>query len=266
MSSSQPPIPPKTRGSTLVTTPEILNNIGVDEIILGNVSNAIDILSRGLEKYRCSIEDDDERPRLKWLASVSDTPDLEHDIIDHWMSKSRTALSLLDETHDNVYFYNEPIRVPTSLLGAVVSADMLPSSSCLSYPAIHTAVALTFNLGLCFHDLGRDRSLSRLDQERMLRRSLSFFENAFRLQRTQYPRASESPLFFMAVINNIGILSQALGRQTTAVECFHQLMSLLMYMSTSRPSEISPQQWEGYFQNAASRPVAFVQALAACAA
>jgi hypothetical protein len=285
-SQQSPPCTPTRSKRTLARiTPAIFNNIGVDEIVHGNIPSAINYFARGLEKYkRCSKEDRKQHSSRRTSSSLSSCITIannEYDLIDCWMARqSKSALSLFDgdvNNDDGVYFYNEPIRVPMPLPAREVLVR--DDFDCFSYPAIRTAVVLTFNIGLCYQLLATREGGSFSSsppasgyRETMLRRSLSFFENALRLQRTQYSRASESPLFFMAVINNVGILARALGMHQTASGCFHQLLSLLMYVSTTSTSGhyqqvvVSHHQWQGYFHNASSsQPRTSKQSIAAAA-
>ena len=81
-----------------------------------------------------------------------------------------------------------------------------------------------------------------------MRQALRLYQYTFQLQRTQ-ARSSQSPFFFMACINNIGLLFCELGEAHQAEECFNHLLSLLMYMSTSGSEE--PSRFEFFFANTA---------------
>merc|ERR1712151_1302229 len=116
----------------------------------------------------------------------------------------------------------------------------------------------TFNLAVAYHmaskNLNPPSALSdhrciyemQIRSQKMMQRALCMYQYSFRLQRAQAGSA-ETPLFFSACMNNIGVLFNDLGDSTKAIECFKQLFALLMYLSSIGFED--PANYELLFRN-----------------
>lgn len=206
-----------------------LNNIGAKLIECGDYGTSIEFLSAAFQYSRKQLS---ERMESGDVSALKHTPSA--CAVDIWMVKDH--LSSSDESaaassrhhhqqqqHDVVYTH--PMFVP-------------PKAS--SPSEISVAVAITFNLAVAYHLASIQCCHNNNDQimtcqgnskEQLMRQALRLYQYTFRLQRTQ-ARSSQSPFFFMACINNIGILFQELGEFHQSKECFNHLLSLLMYMNT----------------------------------
>lgn len=203
-----------------------LNNLGADFIERGDYAQAIDCLSRAFIQSKHALD-----VRLAAGGRIGEQYHAAACVIDVWMARETP-----DDKHQNGDFiYTQPMRVPPKATN--------PSE-------ISVAVANTFNLAIAYHLASlysaHTPAFQGNSQDQLLRQALRLYQYTFRLQRTQ-ARSSQSPFFFMACINNIGIVFDNLGERNQSEECFQHLLSLLMYMTSAGAVESS--RFEFFFTN-----------------
>jgi hypothetical protein len=201
------------------------NNVGAQCIENGEYTRAIGYLSAAFQSSKSQI-DRNHRMLLGEIAPAVPPPST--CTVDIWMATGIPA-----ETHDG-FIYRHPIYIPT---------EAQPNGMIVA-----VATIITFNLGLAYHLLAFRDGAFLLDPMKILRQALNLYQYTFRLQRAQR-ESTQSPFFFMATINNIGILFSKLGDSVHAEECFHHLMSLLMYIKTTIGLFGHPSYYEGFFRN-----------------
>jgi tetratricopeptide (TPR) repeat protein len=188
------------------------NNLGAQHIQTGDYQTATEYLSAALKlSKQQSNADCLEEYNEVYHHSVTTN-------IDTWMSQNYCCVSdSIDSSHGE-FVYRDPI---------LILSNASASSHDLAIP-----IVITFNLGLTYYLLGTtmDHTVDRLV---LLRSSMRLYQYSFRLQRS-LGRASRSPRYFMATINNAGIVYSNLGETRNADQCFQQLLTLLMYMNTKR--------------------------------
>jgi hypothetical protein len=206
-----------------------LNNLGAQCMQMGDYKTAIRFLSSSFSLLKIQLHDHhtatDES--VVYCHSVK--------TIDTWMKRDCTYP--LNENVSGKFVYRESICVPDN-----------------TYPNdLIVPIVITFNLGLAYHLLATTSKDGIEDNVKLLRQSLKLYQYSFRLQRTR-GRAGNSPFFFMATINNVGVVFSILGKTRGADQCFQQLLSLLMYMKTASVSmatrtNCNLSEFEAFFQN-----------------
>ena len=126
----------------------------------------------------------------------------------------------------DAFFYRHALQVPVSL-----SSSMIKDSRTT---AMLSAIVI-FNLALFHHRASMDATL-RNDQGHdavgLLRKAVRLYESLFPLlQRGDIEDGST--LFILHTLNNLGQAYRALDEIDNAEQCFRQVLSTLMYISTS---------------------------------
>mmetsp|Transcript_124373 Transcript_124373/g.175463 ORF Transcript_124373/g.175463 Transcript_124373/m.175463 type:complete len:235 (+) Transcript_124373:55-759(+) len=210
-----------------------LNNLGARLIDDGGFEDAIPYLSAAFQSSKRKF--DEIYAQSGQIPTNMDQRS--STVIDAYMTRDVPG----DKNQED-FVYTHPIHVP-------------PEATKASELTI--VVATTFNLAVAYHMAsrvhnaacacnGRDDLQAKINSHQLMRQALRLYQYSFRLQRTQ-AKSTQSPLFFMACINNIGILFQDLGESTQAAECFNHLLALLMYMSSVGSDDSS--YFESFFQN-----------------
>lgn len=224
-----------------------LNNGGANCIECGDYSSALHYFSSAFhsckvnaKKLNFNVEDLHGISRIMSVTTI-DNPLI---VMDDWMDVADECE--LDENRN--FFYNEPIHIPR--------LDLKRGHKRRSYDGnkkdflVSCCIAISFNLGIAYHNQAITRSdLPPHDIEQILRKSLKAFQYSFKLQRTKCGRASQSTFFYMAVMNNLGILHQKLGEVQNARQYFERLLSVLIY--TMSRTNVSTDEYQDFFQNAA---------------
>jgi tetratricopeptide (TPR) repeat protein len=238
-----------------------LNNLGAGCIDSGDYRRSIEFLSAAFQMTKqqlrdhSSTEQDHEKSVYRHSVSTFDT----------WMTKNENdSLNDIGTTTDTTgeFVYRNPLSSSDSIDNSSISSNgefvytdpiYIPSHA-YSHDLL-IPIVITFNLGLAYYLLATtDQTVDRLT---LLRSSLRLYQHSFRLQRTR-GRASHSPHYFMAVINNVGVVYSNLGETQSADQCFQQLLTLLMYMNTKMAAPSSSNNssnnntssgYEAFFQN-----------------
>jgi tetratricopeptide (TPR) repeat protein len=201
-------------GTNIIT----LNNLGAQCMKMGDYKTAIKFLSSSFSLSKQQLH----RHCTAAAAAASDESAMDrHSVtaIDTWMNRDYDYPS--NENVSGKFVYRDPICVPEK--GAYPN-DLIVIPS-----------VITFNLGLAYHLLATRTSRGGITEEitvKLLRQSLKLYQCSFRLQRARR-KGGNSPFFFMATINNVGVVFSILGKTRDAKQCFQQLLSLLMYMKTA---------------------------------
>jgi len=225
-----------------------LNNLGAALIETGNYAQAISCLSSAFQHSKTALE-----IRTGIGQRIGERYHPAACIIDIWMMRDTTTDEKRPQLQYCEFVYTHPMKVPTQATS--------PSE-------ISVAVAIAFNLAVAHHLASLQgctgaHSFQGNSKEELLRQALRHYQHAFRLQRTQ-ARTSQSPFFFMACINNIGVVFDNLGEKHQSEECFTHLLSLLMYISST--GSVEPSRFEFFFTNTTSRLTSDVCGFGAAAA
>lgn len=211
------------------TTTE-LNNCGARLIEKRNYGQAIQYLSAAF--HGCKSQFEREAENQENTCSSASLPCS----VDFWMIQDISNSSSGQQACQDDFVYKHPIHIP---------------AKATSTSELNIAVATTFNLALAYHLAtveSRHGFAQNQDIETAMRQALRLYQYTFRLQRTQ-AKSSDSPRFFMACINNIGILFRMLEEFQQSAECFNHLLALLMYLSSVGMAE--PSDLETFFHNTA---------------
>ena len=204
------------------------SNEGSRYLVSGEYSKSIEYLAAAFDESRHDVlraaKTDDVWEENKKMMRVAHQSCW---IIDHWMEAPNLTNEAGDVDTQSMYIYSSPIIVPSNSIEDI-SNDLLLVN-----------VIVSFNLGLAFLESARygTNNTSEESNHRLLQ-ALKLFQYSFRLQRAR-GKTPQSPLFFMATVNNIGFLYATLGEIHHAKECFQQLLALLMYMNTNQTAEQS---------------------------
>lgn len=209
------------------------NNLGADLIENGDYVRGLACLSSAFQKFKQALD----ARFASGLNSGKYNPTAS--VMDIWMRGEKLDTQEGSRRQQNTAvddaIYDQPISCPLRASN--------PSE-------ISVAVAITFNLAMAYHLAGLHlvgtQSFQMDSRENLLRQALRLYQYSFRLQRT-HAISYQSPLFFMACINNIGMVFDRLGERDQTGECFKHLLSLQMYMITSGSVPLS--RFEFFLQN-----------------
>jgi tetratricopeptide (TPR) repeat protein len=211
-------------GTNIIT----LNNLGAQCMQMGDYKTAIKFLSSSFSLLKQQLH----HP----CTATDESAVYRHSVttIDTWMNRDCNYPS--NENVSGKFVYRDPICVPDK-----------------AYPNdLIVPIVITFNLGLAYHLLATTSRNGIEDTVKLLRQSLKLYQYSFRLQRAG-GRAGNSPFFFMATINNVGVVFSILGKTRGANQCFQQLLSLLMYMKAASvdmaTTNYKVSEFEAFFQN-----------------
>lgn len=213
-----------------------LNNIGVDFLAKKNYGLAIRYLSLAFEQSRSALHGYISGLESFGISS-NECPSMAC-ALDFWMMVDGGSPE--DTRPQNVRgasVYLTPINIPEKATR--------PSP-------INVGASVAFNLALAYHMAAFSESsiqeyTGKNQKENVLREALRLYQYAFRLQRT-HAASTDSPFFFMACINNIGIIFACVGDNTKSNECFQHLLSLLMYLTTTGKT-LNPSKYSIFFDN-----------------
>lgn len=164
--------------------------------------------------------------------------------VDEWMLQGNATE--LQSSEDTFFIYAKPIYIPeTNEIQA--GDDMLVMHS----------LAITFNLGVAYQLMAM-QMMNQQDvddeelcaaMESMEEESIMWYQYSLKLQTTNFQRISKSPLFYMATINNLGVLYEGMEEYGSSKECFEVLLSMQMHL-TSQYGWLLP-EFENFFCNTA---------------
>lgn len=117
--------------------------------------------------------------------------------------------------HSSTFIYQTAIYLPN--IPAI--GTMSNSFYCMHHLAIVSVVL--FNLALVYHMAGSSSSLHK---------ATKLYELAFRLQRTDHGGSSQSMIYLMVILNNLGQIYRQVGQKTAADHCFSQLLSMTFFV------------------------------------
>jgi tetratricopeptide (TPR) repeat protein len=179
-----------------------LNNQGASLIDAGRPLGAISILVSALKFFKEQLlsEPQDTSVVLRHCYSLDDS----------MMSRNITYITNGSCTNSD-FVHRRSIHVQQDTLCNVHSVVI--------------AVAILFNLALAHHLTGVEKSRNPV----LLKKAVKLYEHALTLARTQGV-GEYAVLFHLAVMNNLGQLHKELKQDVLAEKCFHQLLSMLMYL------------------------------------
>ena len=244
-----------------------LNNISATHLQEGNYELALNVLAEGLQVSKQLLksvntgltktnqEDDSQGINLDSFMVRDDqtspssqcTMDKGDDIMDSsshsCMSSfsSGSASTYCDEQADDEFFlYRHPIHLPEST-GVELP---LREDTCTAISA-----ALIFNMALANQLLTTAELYTFGDltaAKERLERSAKLYELAYNLQERN--EVCLSPLFMMAIINNLGLIYQSLDQKDTACNCFQHLLTTLMFVTDYEHGD-GTVALDGFFRN-----------------
>jgi tetratricopeptide (TPR) repeat protein len=197
-----------------------LNNHGASLIDAGRALDAITILKSALKSSKQLVL---SRPPQD--ASVMQGHECS---LDEMMSKNAACITKGSDTNSG-FVHRRSLHVQEHKL------RNLPSEMIV-------AVAIIFNLALAHHLTGVENSCNPV----LLQKAVKLYEHALDLAQA-HGIGGDSVLFHLAIINNLGQLYKELKRNVLAGKCFHQLLSMLMYLLEW--SEDDPASYEEFFSN-----------------
>eukprot|EP00934_Nitzschia_sp_Nitz4_P008935 Nitzschia sp. Nitz4//scaffold115_size69933//717//1409//NITZ4_005993-RA/size69933-processed-gene-0.49-mRNA-1//1//CDS//3329533472//8925//frame0 len=203
-----------------------LNNLGCQCLETERYTEAVTLLSAAFQRSQACVNTLEISVNME--AAI---------LVDYWMTRTE-----MDEDFSSDSFvYTHPVYLKSKIF---------------EIPVVTYTVIVSFNLALAYHMVA-ERQLAQMQQpgnskkftytvQQLKEQALQLYQFSFRLQRAQ-ARSSHSPLYFMACINNIGVLFMDLGEFVKGGECFNHLMALLMYMNAIGGSD--PSDFSSFFQN-----------------
>ncbi len=153
---------------------------------------------------------------------------LGHCSLDEMISKNAACVTKGSDTNSG-FVHRTSIHVQEDTLSNVHSVVI--------------AVAIVFNLALAHHLTGVENSCNPV----LLQTAVKLYERALALAQTEDYIGDDSVLFHLAIMNNLGQLYKGLKRNMLAGKCFHQLLSMLMYLLDC--SEDDTPSYERFFSN-----------------
>jgi hypothetical protein len=210
------------------------SNTGAHCLASGDCDSSIEHLSTAFKQSRDEVLKEASRRKASGSPPGGMEPGHDHhrscgDLIEAWMTKAPEEVDLYSH-----YIYSSPIFIP-------LNAN--------HNDAILVSVVVSFNLGLAFLEAARRDGGDWLTRSTRLRQGLKLFQYSFRLQRARGKKASQSILFFMATVNNIGVMYSNLGETSHANECFHQLLALLMCINANANEAGLASNYGAFLQN-----------------
>jgi tetratricopeptide (TPR) repeat protein len=187
-----------------------MNNQGASLIDAGRTLEAISILSSALKYFQQQLFSEPEDTSVM----------LGHCSLDEMMSRNITRDTQEGSYTNSGFVHRRSIHV---------QQDTLCNARC----SFVIAVAILFNLALAHHLTGVEKSRNPV----LLQKAVKLYEHAHKLVRGTQGVGKDSVLFHLAVINNLGQLHKELKQDVLAEKCFHQLLSLLMYLLDSSREE-----------------------------
>ena len=231
-----------------------LNNMSASRLEEGNYQLALDILAEGLHVSKQLLKGfgtATERPTVcsngvnldSFMAREGRTRTClmeEVDDIDcsNHSSGSSSVASIDDCVDDEFFLYSHPIHLPEG-------PDAL---ACREDTCTAISAALIFNMALANHQLSSIEltTFGGAAAEERLERALRLYELAYNLQERN--EVCLSPLFMMAIINNLGLIYQSLDQKDTAGNCFQHLLTTLMFVTDYEYGD-GTVALDGFFRN-----------------
>lgn len=206
-----------------------LNNLGAREMERGEYALAIAYFSSAFHKSKTGLEGYSQGG-MEVDSSCATS-------IERWMTNSGGSEITDEKQLQEEYIYSNPL--------------MIQPSATENVSALTLSVVVSFNLAMAYHLISRERtdllhSSGVQTRDKFMRQALQLYQYSFRLQRTQ-AKSIHTPLFFMACINNIGMLFLDMGEVEKGSQCFNHLLALLMYMNTVGTADRS--NFASFFRN-----------------
>ena len=197
------------------------NNEAVAMMECGNYQRAMAILTHVLREFRALMEHSQEGQYQDYQEDLKIS-------MDECMEQSQQLQSV---TSDGQYFfYRHAIRAPLEM-------------ECNYQTAVMCSAMVVFNLALAHHAAA---TASRKPTQVLLRAG-KLYELAFSMAKEV--NLKSNVLFALAICNNLGLVHSKLQHRKKAMDCFQNLMSMLMFVTSSGPGEYC---LDGFLQNAAS--------------
>jgi hypothetical protein len=184
--------------------------------------------------------------------SMDFSPDL-----DDFMKKSSSACHPVNDTttgnSHGSFVYRHAMHIPTTSPLATAAATTTPASSSPQLRAI-LSIILVFNLALAHHRAAMDinnnsanKSTTNDETSLLLRKAGMLYESLFPLlQRADCRHHPQSGgggggcvLFTLVALNNLGQVCQSLHQGEKASQCFHQLLSSMIYLIDCKQKDSS---------------------------
>ena len=231
-----------------------LNNMSASQLEEGNYQLALDILAEGLHVSKQLLKDfgrtadrvtvcsnginldafmaRDDQTRTCPMDESDDIDSSDH------TSGSASIDSIDDRNDDEFFLYKHPIHLPED-------PDTL---ACREDTCTAISAALIFNMALANQQLSSIEltALGDAAAEERLERAARLYKLAYNLQERN--EVFLSPLFMMAIINNLGLLYQSLDQKDTAGNCFQHLLTTLMFVTDYEYGD-GTVALDGFFRN-----------------
>ena len=194
-----------------------LNNEAVAMMECGNYQQAIPILTDVLRKFRSLMDYYSQKGQHQEDLKIS---------MDECMAQSQQSV-----TNDGQYFfYRHAIRAPLEMEHNYQAAVMC-------------SAMVVFNLALAHHAA----ATASKKPAQVLLRAGKLYELAYNM--AEDVNLKSNVLFALAICNNLGLVHSQLQHRKKTMECFQNLMSMIMFLTVNGPGEYC---LEGFLQNAAS--------------
>ncbi|CAB9515611.1 expressed unknown protein [Seminavis robusta] len=217
-----------------------LNQQAVNMMSVGKFSNAIRLLTRSLKEVKREIADD---------------------------TSDKTSITCLDNgDHLRFGFTEEEAGVDdkttiprdfgsfraSTIFDRPISVSHDPSAAVCGFTSLARFTnALVYNLGLAFQLLAVQKQEDMGEPARKhLEKALKFYQMAYTMVVSDGQASGGCTLLQqMAILNNLGIVLQALGEPEKAKQCFQSLLQLAMLAMSREEPEVSQLHFDLFFRN-----------------
>jgi hypothetical protein len=214
--------------------PIYLNNTGARLLLEGRYDAAGDAFVQALKQVKCLMRKDKTNDRL--ISSFSYGP------LKPISPQNAGKKNWMLELSSHGFVFSNPILVDEADVGCDERRSLLK-----------VFLVIVFNAGLIHHiqSYQVDSATGRSAFQTKALRAYAFAYTILVKERVEL-----SIVFLMAIVNNIGQLHASQGNEIKARVCFRQLLShLRLYTERCKLKECqSPQDLEGFFQNARGDP------------
>jgi len=219
----------------------IKSNQGVDQVEHGCYSNAVNSFTDALSILHPLVREQetnegaplDFQEEKVALSQQSKPQEQEQSNEGCSYERPKTPLEQCHIVESDNFIFQEPIEIPFHSV-----ANSTPSPQLYS----KISIVVLYNLGLSFHLC----SIQRKSWD-ALNRARKIYELAFAMHMND-ESCDVTILYTLALLNNLGLVYRALGESQRSQQCFHNLMSTMMYIMESNESR-TIRQWDDFMSN-----------------
>jgi hypothetical protein len=234
------------------------NNKGVEMIRRGYYSDAIRECTQSLELLQCGNRQEEVVPppaheeehhedepmtssdQQVNLPMPSDQQDCRENPANaanarFWDSRTSDSSNEEPDEKNHSFIFRDPIEIPIR----TISRKQKLSSSLL----MKVSIVIVFNLAMACHLSALScGSWSQLERAKLL------YEHGFRLDLQGDEDSGGTLLYYMALLNNLGLIYEISNEHEKSQECFRKMLSIMMLLLEAEEAG-NIKQWGGLWSN-----------------